>query len=105
MFKPTDFYEVCVQAIDIESRGCHFHSNLTNKPFKKYETKYTNMVKGKGKGNKTTTVKKEGEWPTSTHCQREGHEESKCWKIHPDLKLKKFSEEKKGQQKTNAAIH
>ena len=62
------------------------------------------MIKGKGKGKKTETVKKEGERPTCTHCQKEGREESRCWKLHPDLKPKKFSKKKKGQQKTNAAV-
>ena len=104
MFNPTDFDEVCVQAIHIESGGRPFHSNFSKKPFKQYETKDTKMVKGKGKGQKNTIVKKEGERPTCTHCQREGHEESICWKLHPELKPKKFSKKKKGENKTNAAV-
>lgn len=78
MFKPIDFDEVCVQSIHIESGGRPFHSNLSNKPFKHYETKNKNMFKEKGKGKKTATIKKEREQPTCTHCQREGCEESRC---------------------------
>ena len=58
MFNLTDFDEVCVQAIHIESSGRPFHSNFSKKPFKHYETKDTKVVKGKGKGKKTTTMKK-----------------------------------------------
>ena len=59
MFNPTNFDEVCVQAIHIELGGRPFHSNFSKKPFKRYETKDTKMVKGKRKGKKTTIVKKE----------------------------------------------
>jgi hypothetical protein len=104
MLNPTDFNEVCVQAIHIESGGRPFHSNFSKKPFKQYETKDTKMVRGKGKGNKTATMKKEGERPACVHCQKESHVESRCWKLHPDLKPKKFSKKKKGEQKTNATV-
>ena len=104
MFNPTDFDEVCVQAIHIESGGMPFHSNFSKNSFKHSKTKDTKMVKGKGNDKKNTTVKKEGEWPTCTHCQREGHEESRCWKLHPDLKPKKFIKKKKVEQKTNAVV-
>ena len=58
MFKQTDFDEVCVQAIHIESGGRTFHSNFSKNSFKNYETKGRKMVKGKGKGKKTATMKK-----------------------------------------------
>ena len=48
-------------------------------------------------------MKKEGERPTCTHFQREVHEEYRCSKLHLDLKPKKFSKKKKGEQKTNVA--
>ena len=34
------------------------------------------------------------ERPTCSHCQRISHDESKCWKLHPKLKPKKFLREK-----------
>ena len=52
MFNPTNLDEVCVQATHIEIEGME------------------NKSKGKGKGKHTTTVKKEGEKPTCTHCQK-----------------------------------
>lgn len=57
--------------------------------------------KVEGKESKIAT--KEGERPTCTHCQRVGHDESKCWKLQPELKPKKFLK-KKGEKKANAAI-
>ena len=44
------------------------------------------------KGKKSTIVQKE--IPTCSHFQRISHDESKCWKLHPDLKLEKFLREK-----------
>ena len=35
-------------------------------------------------------MKKQGEKPTCTHFQKKGHDASKCWKIHLELKPKKF---------------
>lgn len=55
MCKPIDFDDVCVQATHIESSGRPFHSNFSKKPFKHYETKDIKIVKGKGKGKKTTS--------------------------------------------------
>jgi len=34
------------------------------------------------------------ERPTCSHCQRIGHDESKCWKLHPELNPKIFLKEK-----------
>ena len=34
------------------------------------------------------------ERPTCSHCQRIGHDESKHWEIHPELKPKNFLKEK-----------
>ena len=52
MFKPTNFDEVCVQCIHIESGGKTFHLNFSKKPFNQYKSKYTKMVKGKEKARK-----------------------------------------------------
>ena len=35
-------------------------------------------------------MNKEGDKPTCTHCQKKGHDSSKCWKLHSELKPKKF---------------
>lgn len=85
MFNPTNFDEVCVQVIHIESGGIPFQFNFSKKPFKHLESKDSKEKKWKrkSKGKKSTIVKKEGEMPTCTHCQRVGHDESKFWKLHP----------------------
>ena len=44
----------------------------------KFDSKSEGKVKGK---KKMATVKKEGEKPTFSHCQK-GHDVSKCWTLH-----------------------
>jgi hypothetical protein len=60
-------------------------------------------LKGKWKSKKSTTVKQVEGRPTCSHCKRKGHEESQCWKLHPELRPKKFKD--KGKQKTVASTH
>ena len=60
-------------------------------------------MKSSLKGKKTATAQKEGERPTCSHCQRIGHDEARCWKLHPELRPKKF-QKKKGEKKANTAI-
>ena len=105
MFNPTNFDEVCVQAIHNELGDIPFQSNFSKKPFKHSENKDSKEGKGKNKleGKKSSTSKKEGERPTCTHCQRVGHDNSKCWKFHPKLKPKKFIK-KKGEMKANVEV-
>ena len=57
-------------------------------------------IKRNGKEKKTTTVKKEKEKPTCSHCQRKGHEEEKCWKLRSEIKPKWFRDQKGKQQTT-----
>ena len=65
--------EVCVQDTHIESKG-----NISANSYSKQPTKPKgNKFKGKGKGKQTTTIKKEGENPTCSHCKK-GHDVSKC---------------------------
>ena len=66
MFNPTNLDEVCVQATHIETKGKNTKESFSYKPFKPNGNKF----KGKGKGEHTTTVEKEGEKPTCTHCQK-----------------------------------
>ena len=42
---------------------------------------------------------KSTERPKCTHCKKKGHEESKCWKKHPEKKPKKPNSKDKSQQK------
>ena len=90
MFNLDDFDEVCVQAIHVESGGRPF--KFSQKPFRQLEIKDSKDSKKKGnlKGKISVTAQKEGERPTCTHFQRIVHDESKCWKLHPELKPKKF---------------
>ena len=96
MFIPTNLDEVCVQATHMESKGKNTKENFSKKPFKTYGNKF----KGKGKGKHAATVKKEREKTTCTHCQKKGHDASKCWKLHLEFKPTKFHE--KEDKKTTA---
>ena len=63
------------------------------------------MFKGKEKekgfkGKENAFIKKEGEKTICKHCSREGHDEAHCWKLHPEMKPKKFNN--KGKEKTFA---
>jgi hypothetical protein len=42
---------------------------------------------------------KEQEKPTCSHCKKKGHEEEKCWKLHPELKSK-WAQPIKGKKNT-----
>ena len=86
MFNLTNLDEVCVQATHIETKGRNTKDKFSKKPFKLDG----NKLKGKGKGKHIATVKKEGDKPTCTHCEKKGHDASKCWKLHPELKPEKF---------------
>ena len=39
-----------------------------------------------------------------SHCQKDGHDEEHCWKLHPDLKPK-WAQHQRGKKKTTATIH
>lgn len=58
--------------------------------------------KSKGKQKKIASVKKEGDKPVCKNCSKEGHDEAHFWKLHPELRLKKFNN--KGKQKANIVI-
>ena len=100
MSNPNDFDEVCVQAIHVESGGRPF--KFTPKASKQGETK-DNKNKVKSKGKKNATTQKEDERPTYTQGQRINHTEAKCWKLHPELKPKKF-QKKKGDKKASTTV-
>ena len=99
MFNPTTLYEVFVQETHIEARGEKNPQEGSKKPFTSGE-KGKKKVKGKGKKNES--VKKEGEKLACKYCSKYGHDEAHCWKLHPEMKPKKFNN--KGKQKTIATI-
>ena len=77
MFNPTNLDEVCVQETHIESKGNSVHDVSL--------AKYVQAKEGreKWKSKHAATMKKGDERPTCSHCQKQGHKEEKCWKIHP----------------------
>jgi ribosomal protein S8E len=99
MFNPTNFDEVCVQATHIESRGKNVQDDFSKKPVQSVEGKN----KGKGKEKRKTTMKIEYDKPSCSHCKKKGHDDAKCWKLHPELKPKWFKD-KKGNKKTTTII-
>jgi len=58
------------------------------------ETKYSNDSKGKNNSNRKKSMIFQKEIPTCSHFHRIDHDESKCWKLHPELKPKMFLKEK-----------
>jgi len=99
VLNPWNLDEVCVQATHLEWRGKGTFIDKTNKKPSKSEEK----SKGKGKGKKIGTVKKEGEKPTCSHCKKEGHDDSKCWKLHLEKRSKWFGGNK-GKQMTIVVV-
>lgn len=104
MLSPNNLDEVSVQATHLVSRGKNtFSDNFSKKPSKsKGKSKGKDKDKDKGKGKKTTTVK-EGDKPTCSHCKKEGHDDSKCQKLHLELRPKRYGGNK-GKQKTAIVI-
>ena len=96
MFNPTSLDEVCVQATHLESRGKKNSEEGRKKPFKGENKE--NTSKGKRKNN--ASIKKEGEKLVCKNFSIEGHDENHCWKLHPEMKPKRYNN--KGKQKTAA---
>lgn len=99
VLNPSNLDEVCVQATHLESRG---KGSFIDKSDKK-PSKSKNKSQNKGKGKKIATVKKEGEKPTCSHCKKEGHDDSRCWKLHPEKRPKRYGGNK-DKQKTAAIV-
>jgi hypothetical protein len=99
MFNPSNLDDVCVQATHLESRGKH-----ANDTFLKRSAKFDSKTKVKAKRKKMATIKKDGDKPTCSHCQK-GHDVSKCWKLHLELRPKKYRGNKdKGKEKTTTTV-
>jgi hypothetical protein len=60
--------------------------------------------KKRWKEKKETIVRKEeGERPSCSHCGKKGHDDAKCWILHPELKLEWFKVPK-GKQKATTIV-
>ena len=85
MFNSTSLDEVCVQATHLEAIGKKIYEQGRKKPFKGKAKEKTS----KGKFKKNAYFKKEGEKVVCKHCSKEGHDETHCWKLHPEMRPKK----------------
>ena len=97
MFIPTNLDEVCVQETHLEVKGKNVPEETRNKPSKSGD-KGKGKFKGKGKMN--ARVKKEGEKLACKNCSKQRHDEDHCWKLHPEMRQKKFNN--KGKQNSIA---
>jgi len=50
----------------------------------------------------TTTKNEEGAKPSCTHCKKEGHDDEHCWKLHLELKPKRFGGKNKQKMMATA---
>jgi hypothetical protein len=99
MFNPTNIDEVSVQATHLEANKGKHVEDVSEEPHE-----FEEQSKGKGKSKKTTTVKKDEEKnPTCSHCEKKGHDEKHCWKLHPELKPK-WAQPRKGKKKTMTIV-
>jgi hypothetical protein len=88
MFGPTNLDEVSVQATYIKAgkEGVSGESSSSRKEDKrKWHEKNSNAV-----------MRKKGK-TSCKHCKKEGHDEDRCWQLHPEKRPKWFKE-KKGMQ-------
>ena len=92
MFNSTKLDEVCVQTTHLEERGKNVPQETSKKPFKSGDKR---EGKFKGKDEKNASIKKEGEKITCKHCSKEGHYENHYWKLHLELRPKKFNNKEK----------
>jgi hypothetical protein len=89
MFRPTNLDEVSDQVTYIEARKtCVGVSG---------ESSSRKEDKRKWHGKKSNSVGRKEEKPSCKHCNKEGHDEDRCWKLHPEKRPKWFKE-KKGRQ-------
>jgi hypothetical protein len=84
MFGPTNLDEVSVQATHIEVGKAGVSGELSSRKEDKR--------KWHGK-NSNAVAMKEGK-PSCKHCKKEGHDEDRCWQLHPKKRPKWFNENK-----------
>ena len=89
MFGPTNLDEVYVQVTYIEAGktcvGVLGELSSRKEDKRKWHGKKSNLV----------TIKEDN--PSCKHCKKEGHDEDRCWQLHPEKRPKWFKE-KKGRQ-------
>jgi hypothetical protein len=83
MLNPSNFDELCVQAIHIESSKGNVGDSVSTDTWKRKDP-----WKRKEKEKNIATTRKE--MPTCKHCKKVGHDEDRCWFLHPNLKPKKY---------------
>jgi hypothetical protein len=99
MFNPTNLDEESIQATHYESNKGNYVEDISEEPHE-----FEKQLKEKGKSKKMTTVKKDEENnPTCSHCEKKGHDEKHCWKLHPELKPK-WSQPRKGKKKAMTIV-
>jgi hypothetical protein len=84
MFNSTNLDEISVPTNHHESSRRNDHGNFSSK----YDHSKEDKNKGKEKLKRTTTVKKDDQRPSCSHCEKKGHDEEHCWKLHPELNPK-----------------
>jgi hypothetical protein len=94
MFGPTNLDEVYVQETYIEAGKTRVGVSG--------ESSSRKEDKRKRNGKKENSVARKEEKPSCKHCKKEGHDEDRCWKLHPE-KRRKWFKENKGRQTVAAA--
>jgi hypothetical protein len=89
MFGPTNLDEVYVQATYIEAGKTGVGVSGESSSRKEDKRKWH--------GKKENSVARKEEKPSCKHCKKEGHDEDRCWQLHPEKRPKWFKE-KKGRQ-------
>jgi hypothetical protein len=87
MFVPTNLDEVSVQATYIEAGKAGVSGESSSRK----------EDKRKWHGKKENVVARKEERSSCKHCKKEGHDEDRCWQLHPKKRPKWFNE-RKGKQ-------
>jgi hypothetical protein len=89
MFGPTNLDEVFVQATYIEEMKTRVGVSGESSSRKEDKRKWN--------GKKTNSVARKEDNPSCKHYKKEGHDEDRCWQLHPEKRPRWFKE-KKGRQ-------
>jgi hypothetical protein len=98
IFNKYNLDGVCVQSTHFESSIKNDKDNLSKNSIYLIVGKHQE----KGKMEWTTTMKKEDDKHSCSHYKK-GHDDAKCWKLHPELRPNRFGN-KKGNKKTTTTI-
>jgi hypothetical protein len=86
MFGPTNLDEVYVQATYIEAGKTRVGVSGESSSGKEDKRKWN--------GKKENSVARKEEKPSCKNCKKEGHDDDRCWKLHPEKRPKWFKERK-----------